>query len=636
MPENLSAGPTTEPAAAWKALAHLISARPTVRTCSPDTGKFDRTTPLTGRLPRVPAAVYLYLRGRTQVLALDFDTKHHGQHTVDTDFTRALTWITEAGGVAVTDQSASGGRHILVPLAAGTSAGAAELAPLMRLLEARLPSLDKTPMTNPKTGCITVPGSPCRQGGHRSLDGPLSAAVDVFTRRSDPALLPRLQMLLGALRPTPHGTASSGDDHHALTGTGREARLRPEYTRGGDLPARITAYACTGQLPPDSTWHSHSEARQAVLAHAVLHGHSQATIEALVTPGRPWHTGLGAAYARYHHNAPAALQRDIAKALTWAAHHSQFFRSARAQDQVHTRGGTRGPEIHRRWLANATAWIEREYAGHRYRWIGPAVYQALAVLAVRAGEVINGVPVVGVGGRALSIATGLLNETVVWEFLRETRDRPGSPLVRTRVAQGRSPDVYALTAQNPVETRPEVIAAVRVEEVHCAWKVVGHRHRRIYDLIVHRGLSDPRDVIAAAHVAPSTGYATLAALATAGLIVRSRGHVSPGGTSLDAIAAAHHLDEDRDLRIARHQRERASWHAWLDLREDARNAVPDDAPRTVVVVLGEPDEPHQREYLSAVLATGPPPVDEERNALELLAELMGAKVIHAVGTGSSP
>ena len=68
------------------------------------------------------------------------------------------------------------------------------------------------------------------------------------------------------------------------------------------------------------------------------------------------------------------------------------------------------------------AWLDKRIRGHRYRWIGAAVYQALAMHAVRAGEVINGVPVVGVGGRSLSIATGLLSETTVWEFLRDTRD----------------------------------------------------------------------------------------------------------------------------------------------------------------------------------------------------------------------
>ncbi|WP_156296865.1 hypothetical protein [Mycobacterium paragordonae] len=628
--------PPAAPAVVWKALAHLIAARPTVRLCSPDTAKFDRTAALTTRLPRYPAAVPLYLRGRTHYLVLDFDTKHHGQHTVDADFTRALRWITECGGVVISDRSTSGGRHLLVPLAVGTTATAEELRPLLRLLEARLPSLDKTPMTNPKTGCITVPGSPCREGGHRILDGPLDAALHILTRRSHPALLPRLNVLLGALSAstplTPVRTSSSASGA-ALTGSGEDTRLRPDYTRTGDLPARITAYATTGVLPSDTTWRSHSEARQSVLAHAVLHGYTLSTIRALIAPGRPWNSGLARAYARYQHTAETALRRDFAKALQWATDNAQFFRPTGAQEiKLHTRGGTQGPLLHRRWLTNAVAWVEQQYPAHPYRWIGAAVYQALAVHAVRSGEVINGVPVVGVGGRSLSIATGLLSETVVWQFLRETRDQPGSPLVRSRVAQGRRPDVYALTQQHCLDRAPEAIAAARIEDVHLAWKVIGHRHRRIYELIIHRELANPRDVFAAAHVSPSTGYATLGALATAGLIARRRGHLGPGTLTLDQISAAHQLKALRAERISRHRRQRQSWHDWLTLREEMRNPPDDIGDTAPVRVIADPGDRHRQEYLSAVLTTGPPALDDERHALELLAELVGARILARHGS----
>jgi hypothetical protein len=625
-----AAGVPTDPAIAWKALAPLIGARPTIRTWNRATGKFDRSRPLTSRLPRDPAAVLLYLRGRTQVLALDFDTKHHPQAAVDDDFSRALTWVTEAGGTAVTDRSTSGGRHILVPLAIGTTATVAEISDLLRLLAARLPSLDKTPMTNPTTGCITIPGSPCREGGHRVLDGTLAAAIDAFTRRSDPALLPRLAAMLGALQPNsgpatlPH--QSTAPVHTAVTGSGAHARLRPEYTRITALPARITAYATTGRLPADGSWPSHSEARQSVLAHAALHGHSLITVRALIAPGRPWHPGLAAAYTRYGHHADTALDRDFHKALTWAATNSPLFRPVRAQEQeLHTRGGGRGPELHRSWLANALAWLDEEFRGHRYRWIGAAVYQALAIHAVRSGEVINGVAVVGVGGRSLSLATGLLSETTVWQFLRETRDRPGSPLVRTRVAQGRQPDSYALTRQHRLDVSRQAINATRVEDVHMAWKIIGHRHRRIYELIVHRQLTDPKEVFAAAHIATSTGYAALGALCTAGLITRHHGHLGSGPVALNDIAAAHHLDEHRAQRIQRHQRERAAWHDWLSIREDMRTLVAEILNPTAA--LTEVIDAHRDEYLAAVLATGPPDQSEEQHAIELLAELVGARIV---------
>lgn len=628
MAHNATPPETANPAATWKALAPLIAARPKIRLCDPVTNKFDTTRPLSSRLPSLPAAALIYHRNRTHLLALDFDTKRHGQDIVDADFARALSWITDAGGVAVTDQSTSGGRHILVPLAIGTSATLAEITPLMRLLETRLPSLDKTPMTNATTGCITVPGSACREGGHRVLNGPLTAAVDAFTTRSEPALIPRLNLLLGALTAPPVVMPATPAD--TVTGAGPHARLSVEYARTQDLPARIANYATTGQLPGDATWRSHSEARQAVLAHAALHGHSLATIQALIAPGRPWNSGLAKAYTRYHHHGAAALERDWNKALNWAATTAPKFRPPRAQEQLHTGGTTKAPKLLRSWLANATAWLDQEYPGHRYRWIGAAVYQALAIHAVRHGEIINGVPVVGAGGRALSIATGLLSETSVWEFLRDTRDQPGSPLVRTRAAQGRNPDVYALTQQHRLRVTEDTVARTRVEDVHISWKIIGHRHRRIYEIVMHHGLTKPQDIFAVARTSTSTGYTALAALTTAGLITRSRGQISAGPVSLDDIAAAHHLDEDRAQRIQRHQRQRAAWHQWLDLRDAARTGDL-DAPHTRrETTIDAPPDQYQREYLTAVLATGPPHIDEEHHALELLAELVGARVLTAV------
>ena len=627
MPDTVTPPPPASPAATWKALAHRIAARPSLRVCTPETNKFDRARPLTSRLPQHPAAVALYHRGRTPLLALDFDTKHHGQDAVDADFSRALSWITEAGGVVVTDRSTSGGRHILVPLAIGTTATIAEVLPLMRLLEARLPSLDKTPMTNPKTGCITAPGSACRQGGHRVLDGPLTAAIDALTTRSEPGLLPRLHMLLGSLPAPPTAPCPAT----TLRGAGDHARLDTAYTRTGPLPPPITNYATTGALPANRRWRTHSEARQSVLVHAALHGHSLATIRALTAPGRPWYPGLAAAYTRYRHNADKALERDFKKALTWAATHSPKFRPSRAQDhELHTRGGPRGSLLLRSWLANATAWLDTEYAGHRYRWIGAAIFQALAIHAARSGEVINGVPVVGVGGRSLSLATGLLCETTVWDFLRTVRDRPGAPLVRTRAAQGRDADVYALTRQNPAPVDNTALASARIEDVHPAWKVLGHQHRRIHELIVHRGLTNPRDICAAAHVSISTGYTSLAALATAGLIHRSRGAVAPSSTSLDTIAAAHHLDDDRAQRIARHRHQRATWHTWLAIRDAEHSPTTVDAAE--VRAAGQPKTAaaaRQAQYLASVLATGPPPSDEEADKLLMLSEMLGARVISA-------
>ena len=204
--------------------------------------------------------------------------------------------------------------------------------------------------------------------------------------------------------------------------------------------------------------------------------------------------------------------------------------------------------------------------------------------------------------------------------------------MRTRIAQGREPDYYALTQQNKLPISADAVAASRIENVHLAWKVVGHRHRRIYELIAHRGLTTPADIFAAAHVATSTGYTTLAALSTAGLVHRARGTVTIGAVALADIAAAHHLEEERSARLARHQQQRADWHTWLAVREALREAVIGPDPGAASDhVAAEHEHVLEDEYLAAVLATGPPLSDQEQHALELCGELLGARVIVPVG-----
>ena len=131
----------------------------------------------------------------------------------------------------------------------------------------------------------------------------------------------------------------------------------------------------------------------------------------------------------------------------------------------------------------------------------------------------------------MSLATGLLVETTVWDFLRAVRDRPGAPLVRTRAAQGRDADVYALTRQNPAPVDDAPSSSARVEDVHPAWKILGTSTAASTNSSSTAGSSAPSDICAAAHVSTSTGYTSLAALATAGLIGRGRGTVARGSTS---------------------------------------------------------------------------------------------------------
>lgn len=586
----------------WLRFAPLLAARGSMRLWDPELRAYRaRAQRFTRRLPSLPAAVPLYLRGRTRVLALDFDARHGSREAVTDDVDRCVGWIVECGGRVVVDRSPSGGQHVLVPLPIGITLGRDEIEPIIRLLAERLPSLDLTPMLNSATGCLTPPGSATRDGGHRVLVGSLDDAVDAFTVRSDSRFLARLTELLGGIRPhratapdttttsraprTPRATGSRAPravraPHADLwEGDGERARLRAQVRLRSPLPDAVRRFAVHGTDPGDRRWHTRrgrldrSRARQSVLAAAVLRGYSLTDIHThLPAAGGNW-AGFWSAYDRYGRGARDALRRDWARACDWAASNAPEFLSF-AHKTLELTGGWRGDPARTRnqtaWLAAATVWVDAQWPRSPRRASILAVLQALAHASVVAGAVVRGVPVVEVGGRSLSIMAGCLPETTVWQVLRDLRDLPGSPILRTRQAAGQLADQYVLVTPriNERRVRPDRIHIdrTRVEPVHEAWSVLGLHCRRLYELIAHHGLTIPADVIAAAGMSRSAGYAALDTLTTAGLLTHQRGRITPGPIRLDDIAVAHGLAHTRHERIARHRHQRALWHDWLNTR----------------------------------------------------------------------
>lgn len=648
-PQDRADSPAPDPPArVWKRLSRLIAApgRTQMRLYDRQTGKFSATGRLTDSLPQRPAAVYLYAKGRTQQLVLDFDVKGHGTERVKADLDAAAAWLTSCGGVVVTDFSTNGGRHLFCPLAIGTSASSEEITLLVRLLAARLPTLDITPATNPTTGCISVPGSPDKEGGYRRLDRGLEAAVDAFTTRSAPDLLPRLHMLLGTLKtPEHHATtcpaADGTGDAVYIEGLADDRRLAPPYQRHDPLPLDVSDFAEHGVRNPQRlTWQSNHQARMSVIVNAVARGYSLSDLQDRSAPDGPWHGGLGMAYDRYNDRRMLALQKDFDKALHWYVDNVAKSSSQRHKESKNSPGGLgagcRGPKNLREWLANALAWADSEYAGKRSRWTVHAVLQCLAFYAHVAGEERNGTWVVGVGGRTLSIGCGLLSEDAVWRVLAELRECPGAPLILVRRAVGTEPDVYALTSQNRVNSDPIRAQRVRIEPVHQSWGVLGHHLRRVYELVAHHGLTRKADIFAAAAVPRASGDAMVTDLEIAGLLTKTGwGTVAIGLVSLDSVSERQRLDEVRQARLHRHRIERAAWRRWLDDAESRRDAgsIPPEAgggrecaPATVGSDHGE----EYRAWQAAVMAHGPPPHDDfdvERTAIEMIAELLGGRVV---------
>jgi hypothetical protein len=629
------------PEQVWKHLARLVAApgRSRMRIWSAETQKFSDTAKRTDRLPTRPAAVYLYNHRRTHVLWLDFDAKRYGRTAVEADIAAATSWLTQCGGVVITDRSTSGGAHLLCPLAIGTSASLDEIVPLVRLLAARLPTLDITPNTNAETGCMTPPGSPCREGGHRQLAGALDDAIEALTTRSRPDLLPRLNMLLGALKgPTPprHGEpAPSLIEHSTYTdGVGDDRTIAAAYLRTDPLPPDVLAYATQAVIAPTRpTWQSNHEARMSVVTQAIARGHSLSSLRDMIAAGGPWEHGLGTAYRRYHHRADQALIRDVDKATDWLITNVLHSSPPRHKKNYSPGGqrGYRGPHELRVWLANALCWADSEFAGKRYRWTVHAVLQAVAFYALVAGELRSGTWLVGVGGRSLSLSAGLLSEDTIWRVLADLRDRPGSPLILARRHIGTEADVYALTSQNVVNSDVRRAQRVRIEPVHATWIVLGHHLRRVYELVTHHGFTDRADIYAAAALPRATGDTMIADLQTVGLIRSTgRGTVGPGTHTLEAIAERHHVDEMRRDRLTKHQEERAAWRAWLLEREQLRTPPGGGGPEAGVE-RRETDDPYFFAWLSAVLATGPPGeergADDDLQAIELIADLLGGRIV---------
>ena len=409
-----------------------------MRVWSPDTDKYSDTAPLRATLPTRPCAVYLYTKRRTQLLALDFDTSSGGQTAVEADLAQAISWITHCGGVCVTDRSTSGGRHLLVPLAIGTSASVDEIAHLMRLLATRLPTLDIAP----------------NLGRNRRLPHPARLAVQARrippTRRPatgrprsihHPILTPAAAApLRPARRPVPqptHQPLTTSPPHHALhRRRRRQLRLAAPYVRHDPLPPAVHDFATHATLnATDRTWPTPSEARMSVIAHAVWRGHTLATHH---RPHRP-RTPLAPRPRRRLPPLPPPHPRRPDQGLPQSPDLAQQPTSEKTDPRSTSRKAHRGGSRQdyesrqlRRWLANGYAWADSEFRGQRYRWTVHAVLQTLAVSAARAGEIINGTPVVAVGGRSLSLGSGLLSPDTIWRTLRDLRDRPGSPVTLIR------------------------------------------------------------------------------------------------------------------------------------------------------------------------------------------------------------
>lgn len=155
---------------AW-AVTQDLSVRTRIRTYRPD-GRggwlnATRNTPIGRRPPRSPWAVYLADdHGRYHALCFDFDAHHSQEETIQAEQdARECAALLERHGIgALTCVSGpSGGRHVWTASLDGLDP--ALVSSIAMGLKLMLPTLDPTPLLNPRTGCARPPYSPHRLGG---------------------------------------------------------------------------------------------------------------------------------------------------------------------------------------------------------------------------------------------------------------------------------------------------------------------------------------------------------------------------------------------------------------------------------------------------------------------------------------
>ncbi|WP_280421384.1 hypothetical protein [Nocardia carnea] len=644
-----------------------------MRLIDPETNKAGRGRKLSKRPPSHPAAVPIFdTTHRTDKLVFDLDSKTHGPAAVARDAALLRGWLDECGGRWISDHNLdNGGRHVIVALAAGETFRLVNIEPLLRLLAARLPTLDLDPMLNDHTGAITPPGSATRQGGYRQLDGSIADAVEALQVRSQPRLIARMRALLGdtihpyATTPATNqkqpGHIAGVDTSDLWEGDGSQARLRPYWKLTTAIPAVPYAFAVRGDLPHDGRYSSPSEARQSVLAAAALRGMCLDDIRErmLDTSSTAW-TGLTHSYTtKYEDRASQRLTQDWTNACRWASEHIQVLRSpGHKTSRQHTPPGRdlrrksakrASNDVYVRWLASATAWTHATWPGQSYRWTVLAVLQALVHAAKLKGiKGADGTPLVEAGVRSLSLFAGLMPVTTLADVLAHIRDLPGSPIHRVRRAAGILADQYSLVPARryddiDIAITPTDSERVRVEPVHDAWRVLGLHKRLIYELVAEAGLTRPLDIFAAAHIGTRAGYDVLASLKQAGLLQTGRGSVTLGSTTLDDIAFHHGLHYERAERVAHYKAERQEWRRWLDIRH---GLLPDPSAGQDTTPPAAPwdTDPVLNEAIWAIqLATGPPkpatPLPEDHHldasrdddlvALALLCDELGGTVLTA-------
>lgn len=568
----------------------------------------------------MPAAVRTYdPSGETQCVAFDLDCKKNATRgAVLRDCERLTGWLSEAGCSYLVDESVSGGRHVYVLLDHKLSH--AELAPLARHLRSvgALPTLDPGPLVNLTEGCIRPPGAAHRSGGHQRLITSLDDVYRALSRRSSPA---SWSAFLAQLPPI-EDTRRLIDLHSPALDDAATGPRRP-------LAKSYAVIATTG-VYDSQRYPSSSEARAAVLLHALCRGWKERDIQDEVSQGR-W-PGLTSLY-RTHYGAryaATALASDITRAQA-RLHELPLHRIHTSATRPRGGGGTAARLHIRRWMGAV------QLAIGVCRWDSQKSYGIELVLtalgdAARRTQTIY--PAFGV--RHLSMGTGTVVEQSGLAKTLKVLAGEGDPFillvdsdrgVEADVYELRIPDEYLDGLPADDELPPAPIG------VHPAFSLLPRPAYRLHTALAYLGAPRTPSELASTTTMPlRTVYATLTELERAGLARRRPGGAwALGRRSLTRFARLNGIAGRLHDLVRRWRQERNALrllHGLEEIRYPATFTVAWPGMPHVVARPPPSTVPTPEEILHA--ADPPRPdwtTDLEAAVLELLCTELGAQLI---------
>lgn len=576
------ASSTPTPDELW-VLAPLIAGVPKLRTGFWSKGKFQypatETKPLTSRRPARPAAVMLQgLDGCVSTLVLDLDTSKASQAVVDEDARMLRKLLTSKGLFVVEDYSpTSGGRHLYIPLQERMEG--AEARELVEAIARRCPSLDAGPHQTGAAGCIRVPGSAHKRGGHQVLVGSLNTAYHYLQVRN-PAI--GIRNLRRAFAPELHRGAEEARRRETAT-----RLMATEVSRAAAGHSTPLPRSAAGTMSPlrllarsglyDTSWYpSDSEARMAVLNHLAGSGWSYAQVLAGLDDECRGLPGLYGSERRL----TRLLPTEWAKAVAWTSQKNAGQARQRKHGHIcdtskpETTGGALTPgtekssEAIRHLLNDVENVIESALDDRLARQGREGTSLRLLLRAVIGFCRAQETQVIDVGCRSFAVAMGKHHGTIA-RLLPRLAAASDGVLTKLADARGKNADVYLVDLP---EKHQELATSLswrrgRSYGVRPVFRALGDHAALVFEAMERARYSPTTaDLIRTTKISAGTVRQVLDTMTGLGMIHRRPDltWAITSTTNLGRLAIQLGADVDVAAQIRLYRLQRRRWHDWLD------------------------------------------------------------------------